>query len=192
VRRFMLLLVLALLPLATQTVTAQPAEQVAQIIHVVRSGDTLYSIARYYGVTPEAIATANGIYNYNFIYVGQQLIIPMGGYTPPSQGYSAYYVRSGDTLARIARNYGTSVAAIAQLNGISNINRIYVGQLLYIPTGTPPPPTQIITYTVQYGDTLGRIARYYGTSVAALVSYNGIRNPNRIYAGTLLYIPIYW
>lgn len=193
VRRLLLLFILLFMLVITPlTVAAQEAQPLSyQTVHVVQYGDTLYSIARYYGVAPEAIAAANNIYNYNFIYVGQRLVIP--AYSTPTPTIITYYVRSGDTLARIARLYNTTVSAIAQLNHLMNINRIYVGQALFIQQGSYPPEPQIITYYVRYGDTLGRIARYYGVSIASIVSYNGIYNPNRIYAGTVLYIPInYW
>ena len=50
--------------------------------HIVRRGQSLFGIARYYGVNPHELARANGIRNWNLIYVGQKLCIP-GGYTPP-------------------------------------------------------------------------------------------------------------
>lgn len=58
------------------------------------------------------------------------------------------------------------------------------------PDPTPdPPPQTVITYKVQWGDTLGGIARRYGTTAAALAQFNGIANPNRIYAGQIIRIP---
>jgi LysM repeat protein len=63
--------------------------------------------------------------------------------------------------------------------------------VLIIPVGQPPPPPPpvITPYYVRYGDTLARIARRFGTSVSAIVAYNGLWNPNLIYVGQLLYIP---
>lgn len=187
------LVFLLLLTASPLLLSAQDADPFAtQTYHIVRPGDTLYSIARLYGVSAEAIAAVNNIYNFNLIYVGQTLAIPSPSQPPPPT-YITYTVRAGDTLARIARSYGTTVGVLAQLNGINNINRIYVGQRLLVPSGGyyPPDPT-VITYHVRYGDTLGRIARYYGVSIQSIVSYNGIANPNRIYAGMVLYIPLYW
>ena len=45
--------------------------------HVVRSGDTLISIAERYDVTPQAIRRTNGISDPNFLRIGQRLVIPM-------------------------------------------------------------------------------------------------------------------
>ncbi len=61
-------------------------------------------------------------------------------------GTIVYTVRAGDTLASIARRYNTTVAILAQLNGIANPNRIYIGQRLRVPapgSGTPANPVRI-------------------------------------------------
>jgi putative chitinase len=173
------------------------AAYAGQTWYVVQRGDSLASIARWFGTTVQAIAAANGIYNPNFIYPGQQLIIPAGSGNPQPPPQSYYTVQRGDTLARIAARFGTTVWAIAQANNIQNINWIYAGMYLVIPSGgsypPPPPPQQpnVIPYVVQRGDTLARIAAQFGTTVQAIVSYNNIWNPNRIYWGLVIYIPIY-
>ena len=95
-----------------------------------------------------------------------------------------YTVVWGDTLWSIARRYHTTVAAIAQLNHVENPDRIYVGQIL-----TLPSPVSIRTYSVVWGDTLWGIARRYGTSVAAIAEENHLANPNLIYVGQILRIP---
>lgn len=105
------------------------------VIHIVRRGETLYSIARRYGVDMWTIARANGITNPNRIYVGQRLVIPTD--RPPAG--TVHIVQRGETLYSIALRYGVSMWAIARANGIANLNRIYVGQRLVIP-GTVPPP----------------------------------------------------
>ncbi len=102
--------------------------------HVVRWGENLTRIARYYGTTVWAIAQANGIWNINYIRAGQVLRIPAWGPGPgPVPGPRYYTVRLGDTLSAIAWRFGTSVWAIAQANGIWNPNLIYIWQRLYIP-----------------------------------------------------------
>ena len=106
-------------------------------------------------------------------------------------GTGHHTVRSGETLAGIAARYGTTAAALAKANGIANPNRIYVGSRLAVPTsGTPAPGASAAgQHTVQRGDTLGRIAARYGTTISALVSTNGIRNPNLIRLGQVLTVP---
>jgi LysM repeat protein len=102
--------------------------------HYVFRGQTLYSIGRLYNVSPRAIARANGLYNPHRIYVGQRLYIPAGPpYPGPGRCGSTYIVRYGDTLFRIGRRTGISPWRIAAVNGITNMNRIWAGQRLYIP-----------------------------------------------------------
>lgn len=123
------------------------------IIHVVRPGETLSSIARLYGVTPGAVAAANGLADPDLILVGQKLKIPRP--TPATPG--VHVVARGETLTAIARRYGLSVWQLAAHNGIANPDRIYVGQRLLIPwmpdsaravphpPGEPPAATEGIT-----------------------------------------------
>ncbi len=104
----------------------------------------------------------------------------------------AYRVQRGDTLSRLAVRFRTTVTAIARCNGITNVNLIRVGQVLLIP-GTPPPPPSTgctVNYTVKWGDTLSAIASRYGTTVARLVSLNGIANPDRIWPGQVIKVPV--
>jgi LysM repeat protein len=118
---------------------------------------------------------------------------------------ATYVVRGGDTLFRIAQQYGSTVQSIAAANGIANPNRIYVGQTLIIPgagvttdaaasaaaaalTTTSSEAAAGTVYTVQSGDTLSRIASRYGISVAELAAANGITNPNLIYTGQQLQV----
>ena len=75
---------------------------------------------------------------------------------------------------------------MAQYNGISNPNLIYVGQVIKIPTnGSIPsaPSSSAEYYVVKSGDTLSGIASRYGTTYQHLAEINGIKNPNLIYAG---------
>ncbi len=105
----------------------------------------------------------------------------------PSGCRQTYIVRRGDTLTKIAARYGTTVNALVQLNGISNADRIYEGQVLCVRAGSAGMPSGCArTYVVERGDTLTEIAVRFGTTVNALVQLNGIRNPDRIYEGQVL------
>ncbi len=124
------------------------------------------------------------------------------------QGEPLYYtVQAGDTLIRIAGQFGTTVSEIVRLNNLANPNLIYVGQRLLIregggpppppgptpiptpPPPPPPPPTGQTTYTVRAGDTLSAIAVRFGTTVQAIMAANNLSNPNFIYVGQVLIIP---
>ncbi|OIK95934.1 peptidoglycan-binding protein [Oenococcus oeni] len=112
--------------------------------YTVASGDTLTSIAKAYGTTVSAIATANNISNPDYIYVGEVLTIGSSTSTSTSTPTSStsssstssssksYTVASGDTLTSIAKAYGVSISTLAKLNNISNTNLIYAGTTLKI------------------------------------------------------------
>lgn len=105
-------------------------------------------------------------------------------------GTGTHTVARGETLAGIAARYGTTTAALASANGITNPNRIYAGARLVVP-GAPAAPSAVATasYTVQRGDTLGSIASHAGTTIATVVALNGIKNPNLIRIGQVLSLP---
>lgn len=159
------------------------------VIHVVRAGENLFRISLRYGTTVNAIMQANNLSS-TTIYVGQRLVIP-GSWTPPSGPSFSYVVKRGDTLYSIARRYGTTVMALARLNGLVNPSYIYVGQRLKIPGSqpAPQPPTCGVWYTVQRGDTVSALALRYGTTTWTIVSANNLANANRIYVGQKLFIP---
>jgi LysM repeat protein len=121
------------------------AADCSPVYHTVRVGQNLTQIARYYGVTVQAIAKANNLWNPNVIYVGQRLLIPVPCQKPPSTGCTlTHVVKRGEYLKIIAARYGTTVSVIVQLNRIKNPNLIYPGQRLKVPTSckpTPPEPT---------------------------------------------------
>ena len=98
---------------------------------------------------------------------------------------NTYTVQSGDTLSSIASKFGTSYQALAGLNGISNPNLIYVGQVLRV-NGSASAGS--VYYTVRVGDNLSSIASRYGTSYQSIASLNGLTNPNLIYVGQTLKI----
>ena len=177
-------------PIPTPTYAPTPGQT---IIYVVRTGDTLYSIARRFGVSVQLLAQVNGIANPRYIRVGQRLIIPRDGTTVPTPtpvpsgpNPTVYIVKRGDTMYSIARRFHTTVQALALANKIVNPSRIYVGQRLVIPGGAVPS-TRI--HIVQRGETLYSIARRYGTSVWAIAMANNLYNLNVIYAGQRLVIP---
>lgn len=106
------------------------SEESGSIEYVVQEGDTLFSIARRFGVDMAELARVNGITDPSTIYVGQRLIIPGGQATPARQ---LYYVQPGDTLTSIAQRFGVSLQALMEANNITNPDEIYAGQVLRIP-----------------------------------------------------------
>jgi len=140
-------IVLTILLFTASAVHAKPNEGII-CNHVVQSGETIYCIARAYGVDPGAIAAQNGILNPGLIYPGQVLAIPdvyvvlpagptcaaqcpvPGG---PCTCASYHTIVSGENLYRISLHYGVSMWRVAECNSIFNLNYILAGDVLCIP-----------------------------------------------------------
>ncbi|MBM7771718.1 GH25 family lysozyme M1 (1,4-beta-N-acetylmuramidase) [Actinokineospora baliensis] len=98
-------------------------------------------------------------------------------------------VAPGETLSEIAARYGTTVAALAALNGISNPNHILAGSTLRLPDTSSPAPAPARRHRIAPGETLSEIAARFRVSQSALARANGIANPDKIRAGDWLTIP---
>ena len=161
-------------------------------VYTVKAGDTLSGIAAKYGTTYQKLAAYNGISNPNKISVGQKIKIPgagSSGSTSAGGGDTVYTVKAGDTLSGIAAKYGTTYQTLASYNGISNPNKISVGQKIKIPGGSSGGGTR--TYTVKSGDSLWAIAAKQlgnGSRYKEIKSLNGLTS-DTIYAGQVLKLP---
>jgi LysM repeat protein len=123
--------------------TGQPpvvTNDAGDVIHTVVSGDLMGRIAERYGVTVQDILIVNGLTNPDILSIDDQLIIPTSGTVIAPDGSTTgagssiiHYVLPGDTLFRIALNYGTTVEALAAHNGIADVNTLEVGQAISIP-----------------------------------------------------------
>jgi LysM repeat protein len=189
---FVLLVLAALSSLSVLPAQAAPGTT-DPVVHVVQWGETLHLIASRYGTTTAAVASANNLWNPDFVYVGQRLVIPASGYTPSTAGTSVYVVARGDTLRTIAARYGTTISYLASLNGLRNPNFIWVGQRLRVPGAATPTTTpsqaSSVLHVVQRGEFVASIARKYGTTASAIISANNLVNPSFIYVGQRLIIP---
>lgn len=98
------------------------------ITYVIQPGDTLSGIASRFGTTVSALASLNHISDPDKIYAGTTIRVP-----ETVSATKTYTIRPGDTLSGIAARFGTTVSAIAALNGISDPDRIYAGTTIKIP-----------------------------------------------------------
>jgi LysM repeat protein len=207
--------------LADSTAAAEPTI-------VVEAGDTLSQIALEHGLTVEGLTALNRLGDPNRIYAGQELMLeaakpvaakpvalkpvaakpvaakPVAAARPPAAQFAAkiHLIQAGEYLIAIADRYGTTVAAIAQANHLSNPSFIRAGDSLRIPgaAATAPSkpaaaaaaaiPTAAITlHVVKSGENLTGIAAHYGTTIAAIAQANAIANLSFIRAGDELRIP---
>jgi LysM repeat protein len=112
--------------------------------------------------------------------------------TPAEQEeYQTYTVKPNDTLYLIAVHFNTTPRTIASLNNLTNPNVIVTGQVLKIPYPVALPALPNITrYTVQRGETLAQIAKKFDTTTIVLSQLNDITNPNLIFAGQIINVPL--
>lgn len=139
------------------------------ITHVVQPGETLESIGAFYGLPAADLQALNQLPD-GRIYIGQTLVVPAPDSMPttpvptnvalsvnpesvtsPSSSSTSivmHTVAPGETLFRIAQNYGTTINAIAAANSLANTDVIYPGQTLLIPDVQPPAMTSVLPPTV--------------------------------------------
>jgi len=178
---FLVLLVALLRPVPA---AAQSGGPLQPLVHVVQDGETLFSIARRYGTTVDAISHANGIADPRRIYAGQRLLIP-GGVAPP-ETWSAHVVRPGETLTAIACQHGVAWRSVALVNRLVNPHLLYAGQVLRLPD---PADMTGALHAVQQGETLVGLAFRYDVTVWDLIEANNIANPALLLPGQWLLIP---
>ncbi|WP_353114091.1 LysM peptidoglycan-binding domain-containing protein [Microbacterium sp.] len=164
--------------------------------HQVRQGDTVYGIAKKYGLRPADVLSWNGLTARSVIHPGQtlRLVPPAKAHAAPAAATGAVYVVApGDTVYAIAKRSGTTVAAILSANGMNASSIIYPGQKLRLnaapaaaPASSSAPASTAEAHTVRPGDTLFAIAKKYGTTVSALLAVNGLGASAIIYPGQTL------
>lgn len=169
-----------------------------QTRHIVKSGETVTSIAKLYGTTRSAVLKANGLKETSIIHVNDELIIPLPvANTPtptptplPSPTPFEYTVRTADTLSEIARKFGTTVEALMEANGITDATSLRVGAKIIIVQ--PPDFSATMAYEsheVEAGETLIGISRKYNVTVAEIREANNLKN-DTLRVGQELRIPV--
>lgn len=107
--------------------TGESNEESGYDTYIVKSGDSLWSIASRYNTTVDKLKDINNLSS-NLLSIGQKLLIPKTG----SSSNKTYIVKSGDTLYKIAQNNGTTVTDIVNLNSLPTTN-LSIGQVLQLP-----------------------------------------------------------
>ncbi|HJS89765.1 MAG TPA: LysM peptidoglycan-binding domain-containing protein, partial [Steroidobacteraceae bacterium] len=170
---------------------------------VVRRGDSLWSIARHYRMSPRTLARMNGISVHHIIRPGEKL--RLYARVPVEHHGELHFevVRTGDTLWSIARRHGMSVQTLASLNGIGRHAMLHPGERLRLFTharagrshaseGAAGADTSArkVVYTVRRGDNLWQIARLFQVKVSQILAWNAIGLHSPILAGQKLTIRV--
>jgi LysM repeat protein len=134
--KIVITLVLALV-IATTALPLSQTEAATNCMafHIVERGDTLSKISRTFNVSLRELITWNNLSNPNLIKVGQHICVRASVIIDDTTNRT-HTVQAGNTLYSIARLYGVDMTVLARVNGITNPNRIYVGQVLRIPDVT--------------------------------------------------------
>lgn len=185
----------------TQATTATSTTTVSSS-YTVKSGDTVGSIASRYGVSVSDIQKWNNLSNVNLIFIGQKLAIQANAKTTTTNtsttssstqqttnttqtgsnsnvtntattGTSTYTVKAGDTIAKIANQFGTTVAKIQSLNNLSNVNLIFVNQTLKISGAVTNTTNSTTTSTSQSNTTTTTNSTNTNTNTTNTGSTNG-------------------
>lgn len=149
--------------------------------YVVVKGDSLYTIGKKFGVTPEELMRLNNLSS-NILQIGQVLKIPSknGGTTAPDN--ITYTVVKGDSLYTISKKFGLTVDELMKYNNLSSTS-LRIGQILKIPSTPDDGGGIIITpiyenYTVKKGDSLYTIAKKFNTTVEQIRKDNNLTSTN--------------
>jgi len=154
--------------------------------YIVQEGDTLYTIALAFGVSVEALQQANGITDPSLLAIGQTLIIP--GYEGIEGVLKTYRVQLGETLAGLAKRFGTTTEALIRINRLTNAESLYVSQPLIYPEGSGGLPAGR-TALLKKNDSLPALAARNGLNVWALAMINDIDSPFSASAGQHVIVP---
>ena len=143
----------------TGSATPMPTDK-----YVVKKGDSLYAIAREFGISVDDLKRANNLSNNN-LSIGMILTIPKNNTTSND---NIYIVKPGDSLYKIANMYGMSVNELKELNNLTS-NLLSIGQQLKVGESANIPAD---TYIVKSGDSLYSIAKKFNISVDDLKRAN--------------------
>ena len=142
-----------------------------QYFYHVQSGDTLYGIARRWGLPLESLIAANNLRSPYTIFIGQQLAVP--------PGVNSVRVKPGDTVYKISQAFRIPTSIIIEANQLQPPYLIIEGQLLEVPPGVP-------YYVVQPGDTLYQLALRFNVITGGIPNTDLIRQVNNLPSNLLL------
>ena len=161
------------------------------IYYTLLPGDTLYSLAKKYNSTVEAIRRANPCVSLDPFKGREKICIPVSPQPMPGPyiGCRVHTIAAGDTFYKLAQQYNTSVEAIQNQNWCLDPYNLQIGQQICIPLPYANPGC--VYYTVKAGDTFYKLAIWYNTTVSAIERANPCADPYNLRIGEKLCIPRY-
>jgi len=175
------------------------------IVYTVRAGDNLWNISRKYGVSVEVITDVNNLRDKDSLSLGQKLEIPAigGGVSNSNQKEEPiivnYTIVKGDTLWTISQRYDVNMNTIISTNNLKEISQLSIGQKLNLPITNmdiakaegynQDTEAEEIIYYVKKGESLWSISREYNVKLEAIIAANSITDASKISAGQQLRIP---
>lgn len=211
------LLIPASLPadFAQQIAALPEPERVAVENYTVRSGDTLFKLAKRFGITPAELKRMNNLKTNN-LKNGSTLVVSRARAgnaefasvraelfgkrhaMASSKAVSRYKVRRGDTLSSVARKHGLTTKQLARMNGLRTKGHLRLGQVLKVTGKTSTSrtagrangkgKTKRISYEVRKGDTLFSIGKRYNVSVKQIRNWNSASKSIRPGQDLVIYV----
>lgn len=169
---------------------ARAQDETPEPIYVVQSGDTLWDIARRFGVSVDDLVQANNITDASLLKAGDQLTIP--GLSGISGRLQTRPLAFGETLSSLSRTYALPEETLARLNRLTSPAELYVGLQLILPYDavTEDPSVQPDTQRMEVssGQTLLELAVLQGSEPWQIALANGVAQPAQVIPGDVLHI----
>ncbi len=185
----------------------QPVERTQFKTHIVKKGETLPRIAKFYRVDIEPLLEINGLEKTSRLPIGMDLLIPFpkpqesrptlvasknlnGKNQNPKSDEIIYTIKKGDTLWSIANEMGVNIGALSRWNKLHSETKLVPGDRLkikminvYESSEEPHRENERkeIIYVVKAGDSLWSIAKKYNVTVSEIKTWNNLNGTDRIY-----------
>lgn len=162
--------------------------------YIIKDGDTLFSVAASFDTTVQNLLRLNPNLSADNLTVGEHICVISGTFQPVrcEFGSVAYNINQGDTLFKIADEFGTDIASLREANPTLDPYNLTVGERICIPqkVSIPPPCPTRNFYVIQKGDTLGAVASSFNISVNDIISLNPDLEPYNLSVGQIICIPL--